>query len=364
MAEVAVRSRGKGTVDELLAGEYVRRAPEGVTTCHRSPTVPRPWFWPRGDPVPASSSSGRPTSPVSTIVRSATTRRSERSTTPPSTRMVAAAAASDSATSRWRWPSCRPCLHPRGAAPALGAWPRVRASPSMPSGGALKANLDHGHRSQSYRLCRRAHFQWWRPVAGACHQRPMPTTESHLHPGGTVMIPVAVVGVGQTHHKTRRRDVSVGGMVREAVFRALEDAQMTIDDIDAVVLGKAPDLFEGVMKPELYLSDALGAGRQADDFGYTPLAPVGWDHRHRRRAARAGRQAQDGCWPSPSRSSPCSKAMPSSHSAPGRGPRWAPEVHSPPSFGHTSTARVPPNISAGRSRSRTGRMPSRILMLT
>jgi acetyl-CoA C-acetyltransferase len=73
------------------------------------------------------------------------------------------------------------------------------------------------------------------------------------------MIPVAVVGVGQTHHKTRRRDVSVGGMVREAVFRALEDAQMTMDDIDAVVLGKAPDLFEGIMKPELYLSDALGA---------------------------------------------------------------------------------------------------------
>ena len=73
------------------------------------------------------------------------------------------------------------------------------------------------------------------------------------------MIPVAVVGVGQTHHKTRRRDVSVGGMVREAVFRALEDAQMTMNDIDAVVLGKAPDLFEGIMKPELYLADALGA---------------------------------------------------------------------------------------------------------
>ena len=34
---------------------------------------------------------------------------------------------------------------------------------------------------------------------------------------------------------------------------------MTWSDIDAVVLGKAPDLFEGVMKPELYLSDALGA---------------------------------------------------------------------------------------------------------
>ena len=70
---------------------------------------------------------------------------------------------------------------------------------------------------------------------------------------------MAVVGVGQTHHKSRRLDVSFGGLVREAVFRALDDAQMTLADIDAVVLGKAPDLFEGVMKPELYLSDALGA---------------------------------------------------------------------------------------------------------
>src|SRR6478609_4763723 len=69
----------------------------------------------------------------------------------------------------------------------------------------------------------------------------------------------AIVGVGQTHHKSRRLDVSFGGLVREAVFRALDDAHMTMADIDAVVLGKAPDLFEGVMKPELYLSDALGA---------------------------------------------------------------------------------------------------------
>ena len=71
--------------------------------------------------------------------------------------------------------------------------------------------------------------------------------------------PCAIVGVGQTHHKSKRLDVSFGGLVREAVFRALDDAHMTLADIDAVVLGKAPDLFEGVMKPELYLSDALGA---------------------------------------------------------------------------------------------------------
>ncbi len=71
--------------------------------------------------------------------------------------------------------------------------------------------------------------------------------------------PCAIVGVGQTHHKSRRLDVSFGGLVREAVFRALEDAHMALADVEAVVLGKAPDLFEGVMKPELYLSDALGA---------------------------------------------------------------------------------------------------------
>ena len=70
--------------------------------------------------------------------------------------------------------------------------------------------------------------------------------------------PTAIVGIGQTHHKTRRWDVSLGGLVREAASRALEDAQMDWGDIDAIVIGKAPDLFEGVMKPELYLSDALG----------------------------------------------------------------------------------------------------------
>jgi acetyl-CoA C-acetyltransferase len=71
--------------------------------------------------------------------------------------------------------------------------------------------------------------------------------------------PCAIVGIGQTHHKRARRDVSYAGLVREAAQRALDDAQMTWSDIDAVVVGKAPDLFEGVMKPELYLSDALGA---------------------------------------------------------------------------------------------------------
>jgi hypothetical protein len=34
---------------------------------------------------------------------------------------------------------------------------------------------------------------------------------------------------------------------------------LTFSDIDAVVIGKAPDMFEGVMLPENYLADAIGA---------------------------------------------------------------------------------------------------------
>ena len=69
----------------------------------------------------------------------------------------------------------------------------------------------------------------------------------------------AVIGIGQTKHTTKRDDVSIAGMVREAALLALEDAGLTFKDIDAVVIGKAPDMFEGVMMPELYLADALGA---------------------------------------------------------------------------------------------------------
>ncbi|MCY3962021.1 MAG: thiolase domain-containing protein [bacterium] len=69
----------------------------------------------------------------------------------------------------------------------------------------------------------------------------------------------AVLGVGQTKYQTTRGDVSLPGLVREAAYRALEDAELGWDDIDAVVVGKAPDFFEGVMQPELFLAEALGA---------------------------------------------------------------------------------------------------------
>jgi acetyl-CoA C-acetyltransferase len=69
----------------------------------------------------------------------------------------------------------------------------------------------------------------------------------------------AVLGTGQTHHKAKRTDVSMPGLLREAIDRAMADAEVDWSEIDAVVLGKAPDLFEGVMMPELFLADSLGA---------------------------------------------------------------------------------------------------------
>jgi acetyl-CoA C-acetyltransferase len=69
----------------------------------------------------------------------------------------------------------------------------------------------------------------------------------------------AVVGIGQTKHAAKRGDLSIAGVVREAALRALEDAALELRDVEAVVIGKAPDMFEGVMMPELYLADALGA---------------------------------------------------------------------------------------------------------
>ncbi len=69
----------------------------------------------------------------------------------------------------------------------------------------------------------------------------------------------AIIGIGQTRHAAKRADVSMPGLVREAAKRALEDAGLEWKDIDAVVIGKAPDMFEGVVQPELFLAGALGA---------------------------------------------------------------------------------------------------------
>ncbi len=59
------------------------------------------------------------------------------------------------------------------------------------------------------------------------------------------MIEAAVIGVGQTKYEAKRRDVSMGGLVRKAIDKAMLAADVDWDAIDAVILGKAPDMFEG-----------------------------------------------------------------------------------------------------------------------
>lgn len=71
---------------------------------------------------------------------------------------------------------------------------------------------------------------------------------------------LAVIGIGQGK-QARKREVTIGGLVREAVTAAMADAELEFRDLDAVVLAKTPDLFDGVMNPELYLADAMGARR-------------------------------------------------------------------------------------------------------
>lgn len=68
----------------------------------------------------------------------------------------------------------------------------------------------------------------------------------------------AVIGVGQSSRYAAQIKTSIAGLVREAAKNALQDAGLEWKDIDAVIIGKAPDFFEGVLMPEIYLADALG----------------------------------------------------------------------------------------------------------
>ncbi len=62
---------------------------------------------------------------------------------------------------------------------------------------------------------------------------------------------VAIVGIGQTTHSGRRPYVNDGELIYDAVTRALEDAGLTINDMEAVMAGNM-DMFEGH-----HLNDAM-----------------------------------------------------------------------------------------------------------
>lgn len=69
---------------------------------------------------------------------------------------------------------------------------------------------------------------------------------------------VAVIGVGQTPGKRSRNEVSQVELVNEAVRAALEDAEMTIQDIDVVIQGNM-EFFEGTFYADQWLVEGLGA---------------------------------------------------------------------------------------------------------
>ena len=68
---------------------------------------------------------------------------------------------------------------------------------------------------------------------------------------------VAAVAAGQTNHVSRRTDVGIPEMVREAIDRCLESRDLTLADVDALVLGNM-EMFEGINLVEHWMADALG----------------------------------------------------------------------------------------------------------
>jgi len=68
---------------------------------------------------------------------------------------------------------------------------------------------------------------------------------------------VAIVGTGQTYHKSHRPDVNGQELINEAVVRALADADLMISDIDAIVIGNM-DHFEGINYVDCWSVDGSG----------------------------------------------------------------------------------------------------------
>ncbi len=69
---------------------------------------------------------------------------------------------------------------------------------------------------------------------------------------------VAIVGTGQTFHKSHRPDVNGQELINEAVRAALADAGLKMNDIDAIIIGNM-DHFEGINYVDCWSVDGSGA---------------------------------------------------------------------------------------------------------
>ena len=78
---------------------------------------------------------------------------------------------------------------------------------------------------------------------------------------------VAVVGAGMT--KFMRRSLETGRELSfEASKMALDSCGLTMDDVDCVVVGTAPDAFDGVHMKGEWLADGAGGWRKPVMRGY------------------------------------------------------------------------------------------------
>jgi acetyl-CoA C-acetyltransferase len=68
---------------------------------------------------------------------------------------------------------------------------------------------------------------------------------------------VAIVGTGQTFHKSHRPDVNGQELINEAVQRALADANLSMKDINAILIGNM-DHFEGINYVDCWSVDGSG----------------------------------------------------------------------------------------------------------
>ncbi|MBN2284345.1 MAG: thiolase family protein [Deltaproteobacteria bacterium] len=73
---------------------------------------------------------------------------------------------------------------------------------------------------------------------------------------------VGIIGIGQTEFSSHKEHQNQVEMVNEAVRYALEDANITLDDIDCVIHGNM-ELFEMVHQPDMW--HALGSGAFGKD---------------------------------------------------------------------------------------------------
>ncbi len=130
----------------------------------------------------------------------------------------------------------------------------------------------------------------------------------------------AIVATGQTHHRSIRRDVNGQEIINEAVTRCLEDGELTIDDIDAVVIGNM-DHFEGInyvdcwsvdgsggfMKPTIKLTTGGTTGSTLAIAGYHMVASgafdrvlvIGWEKNSESDTTGAINTAFDPVWDRP-----------------------------------------------------------------